>query len=220
MTIRTAVIIPAHNAAAFLAQAIDCVLAQTVATELVVIDDGSSDRTAEIASAYGDHLTLVRQERRGLGGARNRGVAESKAPWIAFLDADDLWPEDKIARQEAILAERPEIDMVFGHGIEFSDPAGRWPVRDTPFPALIGSALMLRRDLFERAGSFFEAQRVGEFIDWYSRAQAAGGQSHVLPDIVLQRRVHGSNMTRLAGQRGSEYLDVMRAHLQRRRGTQ
>src|SRR5690242_17155890 len=93
-------IIPAHNCERFLADAIDSALGQTYAeVECVVVDDGSTDGTADVASAYGNRVRLIRQEQRGVSAARNRGAAEAKGNLLAFLDADDRWLPERVERQ-------------------------------------------------------------------------------------------------------------------------
>ncbi len=213
------VVIPAHNAGRFVHEAIESVLAQSIPVELVVVNDGSTDATASIIDSYGGDVHAVHQERRGLGGARNRGIQASRAEWIAFLDADDLWVPDKLERQTAVLAARSEVDMVFGHGVEFSSPDGdrRWRVRAEPFPAYSACAALVRRALFDRIGVFREGGTVGEFMEWYARALEGGAQSAILERIVFHRRVHEANMTRTAEGIREQYLDVIRGHLKRQR---
>jgi hypothetical protein len=98
------VIIPCHNAAAFIADALRSVLAQTVpALEVLVIDDGSTDDSAKRAEAFGPPVRVMRQENRGVSAARNRGLDAARGDWVAFLDADDLWLPNKLALQSAAL---------------------------------------------------------------------------------------------------------------------
>ncbi len=86
------VIIPVYNCADFLGQAIDSVLNQTfMDLEIIVVDDGSTDRTPEVSAQYSDHVTYIRQPNGGNAAARNRGVAAARGRWLCFLDADDLW---------------------------------------------------------------------------------------------------------------------------------
>ena len=100
------VVIPAYNRERYLADAVDSVLAQTFTDfELLIVDDGSRDRTVEIAKSYRDpRIRLVRHERnRGVAAARNTGVAEARGAYVAFLDSDDVAYPDRLARQVAFL---------------------------------------------------------------------------------------------------------------------
>ncbi len=108
------VIIPAYNSGRFLREAIDSALAQDgIALRVIVIDDGSTDNTAELARSFGPRVTVLSQENRGCANARNSGMAVSTAPYIAFLDADDVWRPGKLARQIAVLSKHPSVGLVF-----------------------------------------------------------------------------------------------------------
>jgi len=98
------VVIPAFNAAGYVGQAIESVLAQTLRpSRIVVVDDGSADETAAIVERFGRAVTCIRQENRGVAAARNRGARASETEWIAFLDADDVWLPTKLQRQQRCL---------------------------------------------------------------------------------------------------------------------
>lgn len=107
------VVIPAYNAARFLPEAIDSALGQTFPdTEILVIDDGSTDATPELLRTYAGRVHCLRQENRGVYAARNRGVEVARGKYIAFLDADDQWLPDKLEKQVEILETRPEFRVV------------------------------------------------------------------------------------------------------------
>ncbi|MHC4407236.1 MAG: glycosyltransferase family 2 protein [Planctomycetota bacterium] len=100
MKSQVSVIIPCYNAARFLGEAIDSALDQSLPPlEVIVVDDGSTDRSAAIAQSYGSPVRLIRQRHEGESTARNRGIDEARGDWIAFLDADDLWMSTKLERQ-------------------------------------------------------------------------------------------------------------------------
>ena len=116
------VVIPVYNGAPFLASAVASVRAQSVAVaEIVVVDDGSTDATAEVAKGLG--VSYLCQANQGPGAARNRGVTVATGEWIAFLDADDVWVGEKLARQLEYLAGHPEVVLVSGDMAEV-DEAG------------------------------------------------------------------------------------------------
>ena len=113
------VIIPTYNSAEFLGQAIDSVLEQTFLDfEIIIVDDGSTDRTPEVAAQYSDHITYIRQPNGGNAAARNRGLAEARGRWLCFLDADDLWEPRKLERQLLDLLRHPEWMISFVRGIQ------------------------------------------------------------------------------------------------------
>ena len=98
------VIIPTHNCAAYLPEALDSVLSQTYPNiEILVIDDGSTDNTAAIMAAYAEDSVYIRQERLGPSCARNRGIAKATGTYLAFLDADDIWLPSKLEKQLLVL---------------------------------------------------------------------------------------------------------------------
>ena len=111
---RVSVVIPAYNHARFLPDALDSVLAQTFQDfEVVVVDDGSTDETGEVVAAYGNRIRYVRQSNAGQAAARNRGIRETSAPFIAFLDAYDYWFPEKLTAQMAHFDAHPEAGVVF-----------------------------------------------------------------------------------------------------------
>src|SRR5262245_7589054 len=112
------VVIPTYNAAAFLAEALESVRAQTrVPAEVIVVDNGSTDASAELAEAAG--ARVLRLERPGVSRARNAGIRAATQQWIAFLDADDLWQPDKLAAQWQAVAGCPEAGIVITDFTEF-----------------------------------------------------------------------------------------------------
>ncbi len=123
---RVSVVIPLYNSEQWIEGAVNCVLAQTFDDfELIVVDDGSTDNGGEVALASGDpRIRVVRQENRGLAGARNTGVRASRGAFIAFLDADDLWRPQKLARHMDLVDSDPEAGVTFSWS-ELIDIEGR-----------------------------------------------------------------------------------------------
>jgi glycosyltransferase involved in cell wall biosynthesis len=114
--ITISVVIPAYNCAAYIGRAIDSVLRQTrLPEEIIVIDDGSSDNTAEVIVAYGDKVKLIRQENAGASVARNAGIKAAKGNWIAFLDGDDEWLPNKLQLQIEHLNRNPDLDWTMSN---------------------------------------------------------------------------------------------------------
>lgn len=206
------VVIPAYNAAAFLGEAIVSVLSQRgPSCEVIVVNDGSTDDTAEVAAGYAQ-VRLVNRSNGGIGAARNSGLREAKAPLIAFLDADDVWPAGRLQHMFAALASG--VDAVFGEAVEFGESREETP----PQPALLAGTLLMRREAAARVGAFQEGLHFGEFIDWWARAEEAGLKVVQIPDVVLRRRIHTTNTGITQVKYRVDYTRVLRAALERRRG--
>jgi glycosyltransferase involved in cell wall biosynthesis len=217
---RVSVIVPVFNGERFLVEAIESVLAQSApALEVIVVDDGSSDASATIAGSFGGIVRCIRQENSGPASARNRGVESARGTHLAFLDADDVWMPEKLRLQVARLTANAGLDGVFGLIDHFYEPEvrERLQVRAPPAaPGLVPGTLMIKREAFLDAGPFWEGAHTGEFIDWYGRATDRGLQFETIPHVVLNRRIHSDNTSRLAANRAA-YLQVIRASLERRR---
>jgi glycosyltransferase involved in cell wall biosynthesis len=199
-----AAIIPAYNAARFLGPALDSVFNQTTPlAEVIVVDDGSTDGTAAVARSYGSRVLVVEQPRAGRLAARDAGLVAATSDFIAFLDADDIWMPHKTARQLAVFAERPDLDISVAHYQNFWDAeiAGeeaqyRNHPLSQPMSGYIPPTTMAPRHVFERYGGF-AADGATNDTTWFARAVAAGARLETLPDVLLQRRLHLSNVSRL-----------------------
>jgi glycosyltransferase involved in cell wall biosynthesis len=218
------VLIPVFNGADYLGEAVKSALGQTLAPhEVIVVDDGSTDDTASVAASFGSAIRYDRQPHTGVSAALNRAIRLAEGGIFAFLDADDVWMPDKLQKQAAVLHSQPEIDMVFGHSRHFlspdvdADAARRLHVPDTPQPAFIKSAFLVRRSSFLKVGFFDTDVQLGDFIDWFARAAELGLRAHMLPDVVFRRRVHGRNMTILEHSSQGDFVRVLKAALDRRR---
>jgi len=222
---RVTVMIGAYNAGRYLAEAIASVLAQThPAAQLVVVDDGSTDDTGAIAESYGPPVLAIRQENGGMAASRNRAIQEATGDFFAFLDADDRFRSDKLERQLAVFRDDPELDVVYGHVTEFVSPELdaaslellRPPRDDAPWPT--PNLMLVRRESFFRVGLFSTELKVGIGVDWHARSIEAGLRSAVPPVVVLERRLHAENNGIRQRQLKPQYLHVLKASLDRRRG--
>jgi glycosyltransferase involved in cell wall biosynthesis len=216
------VVIPVYNTEKYLAEAIRSVLAQTYRPlEIIVVDDQSTDNSAAVARSFADATYYRSNSHSGIGPTRNLGVQHVKGQFLSFLDADDLWPPDKISWQIAAMAESPSRDIIFGQIEQFRSPElPAIPGEEASFaaaPGYFASAMLIETAQFLRVGLFPSAFRLGEFMDWYSRAQEAGLHSHVLPQVVLRRRIHETNTGILERQSRGDYIRILRAALNRRR---
>jgi glycosyltransferase involved in cell wall biosynthesis len=208
------VVIPAFNAAWCVHKAIDSVLAQEFRDfELLVIDDGSTDNTDVVLARYGDAIQVVRQPNGGLSNARNAGIRESRGELVAFLDADDWWLPGKLARQVALMRAQPTVGFV-SVAARVVDMEGRllnmWSCTACTGPLLphlfgangdvagSGSAVMVRRELFNRVGGFDESLRSLEDVDMWMRLAAVAGYACIDEPLVVILKRPGSMSRNLA----------------------
>jgi glycosyltransferase involved in cell wall biosynthesis len=219
---QVSVIVPVYNGAAHLAEALASVAAQTVPPhEIVVVDDGSSDDSAAIASGSSPIVRVIRQDNGGPGVAMNTGVDAAGGTHVAFISADDLWAPDKLELQLAALDRG--ADLVFGHVQHFISPELEPAVAATlrcpsePMPANSAGTMLTTIEAFRRVGPFDPRFRVGEFFDWYSRANDLGLRSTVLNQVVSHRRVHETNHSRVERAPEAGYAQVLKAMVDRRR---
>ena len=218
--------IGAYNAEPYLAEAIESVFAQTHRPlELIVVDDGSTDGTATVAQAYGDRLSFAQQENGGNGASRNRALQLATGDYLAFLDADDRFTPRKLDLQLAALDADPALDVVFGHVQEFVSPEIAADVKAqirNPAPVSPWTSpnlMLIRRESFDRVGPFSASLRVGVTVDRYARATEAGLKALMLPDVVLERRLHGQNNGMREQSKRLQYVEVLKASIDRRRAS-
>lgn len=219
------VIIPTFNRENYLADAIASVLAQTVPPDdVIVVDDGSTDGSAEIVRQF-PTVRYCWQANQGAAAARNCGVELAQGNFLAFLDSDDRWLPDKLERQLAAF-EAPDLDMVFGHVQQFHSPElddstrQRLRILTEVMPGYHVGTMLIRRSSFRRVGPFETQWRTAEFISWHSRATHLGLRAQMLPDVVMQRRLHGGNMGVLQQDNRREYVRVLKTALDRRRANE
>jgi len=202
------VIIPTYNYGRFIAEAIDSVLAQTYPLlEIIVVDDGSTDDTPRIAAAYGDRIRYIRQQNAGVGAARNAGIAAARGEYVAFLDSDDIWLPEKIAKQLALFEADPELGLVHC-GIEKFDPAGKLTVLlsgmegwvapyllrlDRDVIVAAGSSPMLPKRVIEEIGGFDTRLPPSEDWDFCYRVCLRYRVGFV-PEVLVRYRDHGGGI--------------------------
>jgi glycosyltransferase involved in cell wall biosynthesis len=218
------VIIPVYNSARYLGEAVGSVLAQTYRPlEVILVDDGSTDDSAEVARSFGDAVRLYSQANSGVAAARNRGIAMAAGELLAFLDADDLWSQEKLSRQTAVLLADPSLDAVFGHVRQFHSPELAESLRQTThyaaevMPGYHAGTLLIRRGAFERVGPFESRWQRAEFVSWHLRATEAGLRMLMLPDVVMHRRLHDTNQGLRLRHAAVDYVRALKASLDRRR---
>ena len=218
------VIVPVYNGARFLAATLASVRAQTYRDfETVVVDDGSTDGSAEVAAGFGD-VRVVRQANQGCAKARNEGVAAARGGLLAFLDADDLWTPDKLAVQTAHLAAHPAIGYSIARQEIFLEPGATRPpgLRPAHLEAdqvgYLPSTLVVRREVFVRVGGFDTSLAVASDVEWFVRAKDLAIPMAILPQILVRRRIHRTNISSDVNRNHAALLRVFKASIDRQRG--
>ena len=203
------VVIPTYNHARFLGQAIDSVLAQTLSpSEVIVVDDGSTDNTAAELVHYANRIRLVRQQNQGVSAARNNGAEIATGDLLAFLDADDIWLPRKMERQVERFATESELGLVHC-GTEDIDHTGKplnrhldgldgWVAMEMLLfrRAVIlggGSGIVIPRAVFKEVRGFDRKLSTSADWDLYYRIASLYKVGFV-PEILLQYRLHSTNM--------------------------
>jgi glycosyltransferase involved in cell wall biosynthesis len=219
------VVIPAFNAERFLGETIESVLAQDYEPiEIVVVDDGSTDGTSEVAGSYG--VRCLRTQNGGQAAARNAGVAAARGELVAFVDADDLWEPGKLSRQVGHLIAHPELGYLMSRMQRTLMPGAPWPPGtprewfSTPQPGTLSSAGLVRRSVLEAVGEFDSGYRHGCDTDWTVRATDAGVRWEMLPDVEVQYRIHGANDSYDNMGMKDEMFKTLRSSLARKRASE
>ena len=226
-------IIPTFNAAEYVSQAITSVLASRgVPVEVIVIDDQSTDDTWQVLERFGGAIQKVRQQKGGPYKARNLGARLAKGEWLAFLDADDEWLPDKLARQ---LAAADEDTALIFTDCEIFGESHRVKPRQSDTSELFDgevfeqlllgnfismSSVLVRRDCFEGLAGFSEEHTGVQDWDLWLRYSAAGGRVKVIRDALTRYRIHAGQMTQNLDLRAAERLTVLERALSSARGRQ
>jgi glycosyltransferase involved in cell wall biosynthesis len=218
------IIIPVYNCEKYLKASIESVLAQNYQhREIIVIDDGSTDNSAEVAKSFGSLLSYYTQENSGTAVARNHGIKLAKGDFLAFLDADDLWLENKLELQISALINQPSLDGVFGQVQNFFSPdlsedlKKRLYCSDELMAGYIPSALLIKQDSFSQVGLFSTQWKLAEFADWMIRAKEVNLKLLNLPNLVVKRRIHSNNKGIDKRQHKIEYAQILKLFLDRQR---
>jgi glycosyltransferase involved in cell wall biosynthesis len=216
---------PVKNGEPYLDQAIESVLGQTrTPHELVVVDGGSTDGSVEIARSY-PGVRCLEQAGSGFAGGWNEGVAAAAGELLAFIDSDDLWEPDKLEKQVALLDARPEVDYVISRVRFFLEPGHACPPGFRPellegdHVANMPSALLVRRSAFDAVGPFRTDLTIANDIDWFARAKDAPLTLATVPEVLVHKRVHDTNLSyTTADCLNKELLGLLRQSVTRRQG--
>ena len=216
-------IVAVRDGERYIAEALESILGQSAPpSEVVVVDDGSTDATQMTLESYAGRLRVVRQERGGVATALNLGIAASTGALLAFLDADDVWTPTSLECRLSRLVAPDQPEAVFGRMAQFVSPelgaAGARSFRFDPEPAWVTmfQTMLIRRTAFDRVGPLATDYVIGANIDWISRARAARLRAEHVPETVAWRRIHGGNLSIAARERQSaDLVKAVRAHRRR-----
>jgi glycosyltransferase involved in cell wall biosynthesis len=203
------VVIPTRDRRAFVLEAIASVLAQRdVVPEVIVVDDGSGDDTRAALEPFAGRIRYIGQEARGVSAARNTGARLAAGEWLAFLDSDDLWKPNKLARQLEFHARHPELlvsqteEIWIRGGVRVNPcrhhrkPAGDIFTASLERCLVSPSAVLMRRDLFLAAGGFDESLPVCEDYDLWLRLGSRQRFGLVEEPLVVKRGGHADQLSR------------------------
>jgi len=206
------VIIPTFNRGWIIKEAIDSVLEQDfIDFELIVVDDGSSDDTAEILGAFGGDIKIIGQSNRGVSAARNRGIQASAGRWIAFLDSDDLWLPQKLSRQVAFFDAHPDAmicqseEQWIRNGVRVNPKlrhrkfSGMIFERSLELCLVSPSAVMIRKRLFSDVGLFDESLPACEDYDLWLRVSCRFPVYLIDSPLIIKRGGHADQLSRAPG---------------------
>jgi glycosyltransferase involved in cell wall biosynthesis len=217
------VILIVRNGAAFIAQALESVFQSRLKpVEILVIDGGSTDGTAQIAGQF--PLTrVVPQDSGGIPNAYNLGIGLAQGELIAFISHDDLWQPGKLDRQVELMRQNPELQFTVAMVEHFLEPGMAVPpgfrreLLEQPVAGFIMEALVARKAVFDTVGRFDPSFKVGEDTDWFARAKDMGVAHAVLSDVVVRKRVHDANSSLNTANINALLLRAMRNSVKRKR---
>jgi len=196
---RLSVIVPVYNGEKYVEEALNSIFSQEgdYEFEVIIVNDGSTDKTEEILQPYMDRIVYTYQQNGGPPAARNTGVKLATEDYVAFLDADDIWTDHKTTLQKAFFDENSKIDIVLGlynkQNFKSRDEI-HLDDQDLHFQLSLGCAI-IKREVFAKVGLFDGDLFLGEDTDWFMRAREAGLKIRVHEDRVMYQRLHENNST-------------------------
>lgn len=206
-------IIPFHDPGPFLRPAVESVLGQDhPPDEVILVDDGSSDGSAELVESSTWPVVLLRQAHAGVAAARNRGLAAASGDVIAFHDADDVWPRARMRVLVGALEADADIDVVVGRVEVIAErilSREETSKLDGVHLPLSLPSMLVRRRLFDRVGPFNETLAVAEDAEFFMRARIAGVAVRLVDETSLLYRRHDRNMSHDIGRMQSGMLDAL-----------
>ncbi len=219
------VIVTTYNRELFIAEALESIRTQNYQPlELVVIDDGSTDRTAEIVRSQFPEAIYRHHPNQGQPFSMNTGVSLASGDLITFLDSDDLWAPGTLSKRVDFMMEHPALDILGGNVRNFVDRSiseedqRKFKHLDEAIPGYVPSALLFRKSVLGLVGPFSSQWQVGFFMDWLARLQALELKIGMQPEVVVLRRIHRNNKGRVLREFTIERVAVLKSILDQRRG--
>ena len=219
------VVVPVFNGERFLAEALASICDQDYGEfEIIVVDDGSTDGSAEIARSF-DRVQYMRRKHQGIASAWNSGMETSNGEFVAFLAQDDLWTPNKLSVQVRYMVDHPSLRYTVARARCFLEPGCAVPsgfrreLLQQDRVAWVVETMLARKSLFELMGGFDASLSTVEDVDWFLRARDANAPMAVIPEVLLYRRIHDENFSyRVVEENAQNLLRVMRRSIVRRRG--
>ena len=224
------VVMPTYNSSAYLPDAIESVLNQTVVPlEVIVVDDGSTDETKRVLVPYRDRIQYILQKNQGPAAARNRGIETARGDWVAFLDADDIWLPEKLEKQLAYVDQHPRAALVHSQLYYWEMHTGKKSIQNHHGrhhytgrcyhrlflqPGVIPSTMIVRRECCRMVGNFDEAIRRATAEDYdFSLRVARDHELGFVDEPLILYRLHASNSSKQMLAMWEENLYVVRKTL-------
>ncbi|MFC1575591.1 glycosyltransferase family 2 protein [Gemmatimonadota bacterium] len=216
------VVLPAFNCAEFLGDAIESVVAQRYGPmEVIVVDDGSTDDTPQVIESYEDRIVSRRQANAGVASARNLGLKMAAGEYVAFIDGDDLWPQDKLAIHMAAMGADPELEMTIGLTQLITEGGSQRPVKafGDPWYSPVFGAMVCRRSVFDGVGLLDEGLRTEEDLDWFVRAREQDVRRQLVDAVSVFYRRQSDSLTSSPTHDGQNLPRIIKHSLDRRRAS-
>lgn len=217
------VIVVVKNGELYLHKAIESILAQTYqAFEIIVVDGQSTDSTEKIAKSF-QQVRYVLQTGQGIANAYNQGIDAARGEFIAFLSHDDTWTPNKLNTQVNYLIQHPEIQYTVakvkfvleaGHSIP---PGFKTELLSGVHVGCIMETLVVRKTLFTAIGKLNPEFTVAEDVDWFARAKDNNIPMAVIPEVLLHKHIHNTNLSLNSTVNNQNLLKIMRQSIARKR---
>jgi len=200
---KISIIITLYNLESYIEEAVRSALNQTYPnTEIIVVNDGSTDNSLDILKTFGNKIKVITQENGGLGKAMNTGIKAASGEMLAFLDGDDIMAPDRLSLQVSEFHKNPELEVTFGRVKQFLSPElepkkERFRFQEGSLDFKSKISILFKKEVFEKYGLLHEVE-MHEFIDWFERAKVKGLNYNNTEHLVAYRRVRENSLSQRA----------------------